>query len=274
MTLLLILVLVTLVLFAMFLGGTLIAQGYLYQQPVDRLPLRALAAALIVGLFITLWVWIDKNSPRRYDTFFEFAPYQTKDFIEFEAVRWVSLDGTKLEQDEAGNPVEVTVKFRRRGAKGPFIEDGTDAPFQLNTAMYMTAAIRLSPDPDAEPIRLDAQMKEDKRGRKTYAEPRRFIEANGSSYVQADQLGILYVPSTRTVIVALFINLLLFVVWMVAFWPILRFTVGHAFGLAVVMGLFTMLLVMPLLFKPHRAAKQPDATAQVLTEMGSRGFGV
>jgi voltage-gated potassium channel Kch len=38
----LVLLLVTLVLFALFLGGSIVAQGYLYQAPADRLPVRAL----------------------------------------------------------------------------------------------------------------------------------------------------------------------------------------------------------------------------------------
>ena len=63
MTLLIILLLITLVLFALFLGGGLVAQGYLYQSPAERLPLRALAAALLVSSFITIWVLIDRGAP-------------------------------------------------------------------------------------------------------------------------------------------------------------------------------------------------------------------
>ncbi len=260
MTLLLILLLVTLVLFALFLGGGLVAQGYLYQEPADRLPVRALAAAVLVGSFITMWVWIDKQHPRRYDTFFEFAPYERKEFSEMEAIRWVSPDGTKLKVDEAGKPVEVVVKFNRGvGAKSDrFFEEGTDTPFQLSSTTkagesYMTAAIRLKPDPAADPIRLDAQLKEDKRSQaKTYTPDRRFVEEKGSRYVQADQLGVLYVPSTGTVILALLLNVLHFLVWYAAFWPILQFTRGHAFALTTLFGLVTMMLVMPLLFKPNR----------------------
>src|SRR5207253_2338168 len=107
-----------------------------------------------------------------------------------------------------------------------------------------TAAIRLKPDPEGEPIRLNAQLKENKRsGVPTYTNDRRFVEENGSRYVQAEQLGVLYVPSTKTVVVALLLNLLHFVAWLAAFWLILRFTLGHALGLAVVMGLITMMLV-------------------------------
>lgn len=261
MTLLAILLLVTLVLFALFLGGSLVAQGYLYQEPADRLPVRALAAAVLVGTFITSWVWIDKLHPKRYDTFFEFAPYERKDFSEFEAVRWLSTDGVKLDTDESGKLQEVVLTFKKGvGSKSDkFFEQGTDAPFQLNGGTktgesFMTAAIRVKPDPDSAPVRFDAQFQVDKRTQaKTYTTERRFVEENGSRYIEADQLGVLYVPSTGTIVLALFINMLHFAVWFIAFWPILQFSRGHAFALTTLFGLVTMLLLMPLLFKPNRA---------------------
>jgi hypothetical protein len=265
---LLILVLVTLVLFALFLGGSLLAQGYLYQQPADRLPLRALAAAVLVGSFITLWVMIDRAWPRKYDTFFEFAPYSRNEFTEFEAIRWVSPDGVKLKVDASGNLVEEVVKFKRPTEKaGAFVEEGTGAPFHMRSSSktgssYMTAAIRVKPAPDAEPVRFNAQVKDDSRGMKVYvggAENSKFVEEKGSRYIQADQLGVMYVPSTQTVVFALFINVLHFVLWFVAFWAILQYTRGHALGLTVVFGLVTMLMVLPLLFKPGRAPKPVEA---------------
>jgi hypothetical protein len=263
-TLLTILLLVTLVLFALFLGGGIVAQGYLYQEPADRLPVRALAAAVLVGSFLTIWVWIDKVHPGRYDTFFQFAAYDRKEFSEFEAVRWVSQDASsqKLKTDDNGSPVEVLVKYKRGpGKTDKFYEEGSNAEFKMNGGTklgeaYMTAAIIVKPDPNSDPIRLNAQMTTDKRsGSKTYAtdiEFVRFVEDKGSRYVEVKQLGVLYVPSSGTVVLALLINLLHFVVWFVAFWPILQFTRGHAFALTTLFGLVTMLLVMPLLFKPNR----------------------
>jgi hypothetical protein len=265
--LLLILVLVTLVLFALFLGGSLLAQGYLYQQPADRLPIRAIIAAALLGVFITIWVSIDRARPRKYDTFFEFAPYSRTEFTEFEAIRWVSPDGVKLKVDSSGALIEEVVKFKKgTGANADkFVEEATGGPFQMSSSgktgsSYMTAAIRLKPTPDAEPVRFDVKTK-DNRGMKVYAQPpeqRRFEEEKGSRFVQADQLGVLYIPSTATVVVALFINFLHFVLWFVAFWVILQYTRGHAFLLAAVFGLITMLMVLPLLFKPGRAPKAPE----------------
>jgi hypothetical protein len=259
-TLLITLVLVTLVLFALFLGGTLVGQGYLYQSPVDKLPLRAISGALLVGLFLTLWVWIDKRHPRKYDTFFEFVPYETKTFDEFEAVRWTSPDGSKFKMDSSGNKTEIGAKFKRGlGANSStFFEDGSGAKFELNGAnksgeSFMTCAIKLKPEADADVVRFNARLNPDK---KTYAagmDGRRFDEEKGSRYVQAEQLGVMYVPSNGTIVLALLLNLLHLAVWFAVFWPILHFSRGHAFVLAASFGVFTMILVMPLLFKPNRA---------------------
>jgi hypothetical protein len=265
-SLLIVLVLVTLVIFAVFLGGGLVAQGYLYQAPADRFPLRALAGAALVGSFITFWVLIDKRNPRKYDTFFEFAPYTTKEFDEFEAVRWPFVGG-KRAADASGNPTEATVKFKRGvGAKSKsFFEEGSNAEFKLNSSTHMTVAIKVKPDPDADPIRLNARLKKDAAGRDVYAKDKvdglRFEEERGSRYVQAEQMGTLFVPSRGTVALALLINFLHFAVWFVALWPILQFTRGHAVLLAAAFGLFTMILVMPLLFKPNREPKPPAAEA-------------
>ncbi len=265
MTLLLILVLVTLVLFAVFLGGGLVAQAYLYQAPAEKLPIRAFAAALLVGLFLTMWVRIDQGSPGRYDTFFEFAPYETRKFDELEAIRWESAAGGKLKKDAAGKPTEKRVKFTRGvGAKSnTFFEAGTIDAFTLNNASYMTAAIMVKPTPEAEPVRFNAMLNKDGMSYANTPDGRRFVEAGGSRYVQADQLGVLYVPSRGTVFLALFINLLHFVVWFVALWAILQFTRGHSFLMAVAFGLATMLLAMPLLFAPNRKPKTPEAAPQV-----------
>lgn len=270
---LLILVLVFIFLFGLFWGGTLIAQGYLYQQPTGQLPARAAVAAALVGSFLAGWVMIDKKNPGKYDTFFEFAPYSTTTFNEFQAVRWqadpvAAVKGKQdFKKDEKGNPVEKVSKFKRGpGAKAPFTEEGTGKAFVLNDADIMTAAIILKPDEGASPTRFNAVLRKDARtGALTYPpkgdEKRRFEEENGSRYVLLDQPGVLYVPSTGVVVGALALNFLLFVVWFVAFWPVLRFSWGHALGLTAMFGLVTMLVVMPLLFKPNRQKPGPVAAA-------------
>lgn len=248
--------LAALMMFAVFWGGSLLAQGYFYQQPASRLPIRAAIAALLVGGFTCLWVAIDKKHPGKYDTFFSFAGETTRNFDEFEAVRWsVDPAAKTLKSDDQGKPVETTVKYKRApGGKTPiFFEPGTNKKFALNDTNMMTAAVLIPMDNG--PVRFNAQLKKDARsGLPSYANERRFVEDKGDRYVRADQLGIMYVPSGGVVITALFLNFMLFAVWFIAFWPVLRFSWGHALGFAAAFGVVMMLFVFPLLFGMVRKA--------------------
>jgi hypothetical protein len=265
--LLLVFLMLLLGLFALFLGGGLVGQGYLYQQPADKLPVRALVAAALVGGFITFWVWIDKRAPEKYDTLFNFKGESTAEFNEFEAVRWTAAGG-KLKLDTGGKPTETIAKFKRpAGSKGAFAEEGTGAAFELRGyiggTQYMVGAIRVKGPDDPEPVRYNANLKEDK----TYPPEVRFEAEKGSRYVKANQFGTLYVPSTGTVIVALLLNFLLLVVWVVAFWPVLRFSLGHALMFTAILAVVTMLALMPVLFKPNRAPKPPASPGNTPTAL-------
>jgi hypothetical protein len=268
------LVMIVVALFALFWGAGMLAQGYLYNQPADRFALRAAAAALLVGIFLTAWCWIDRRSPGRYDTFFEFAPYDTRPFDEFEAVRWIAdpaaaVKGkTEFKKGEDGQPIEKVTKFRRPGGgkSGAFAEEGTGNPFELSGTpkgggpSTLTVALLVRPEPGADPIRLKAALKKDDRiGALTYAPgpERRFTEESGSRYVKADQMGVLYAPTSGVVVLALLLNLAHFVVWFLAFWLVMHFRWSHALGFATAFGLLTMLLVIPLLFKQVRKPAAP-----------------
>ena len=264
--------LVTVFLFGLFWGGSLVAQGYFYQNPADRLPLRAAVAALLVALFISLWVWIDKQHPGKYDTFFAFAGETARDFAEFEAVRWQFDPSTKgMVKDAQGKPAETTAKFRKApGGKTPtFLDESTSKKFVTHDTDMMTAALVVKGD-DGNAARFNAEMKKDERtGAMNYvtdANERRFVEEKGSRYIKASQMGVMYVPSSGVVATALLLNFALFAVWFVAFWPVLRFNWGHALGFAAVFGLIMMLLVMPLLFGPNRKTdRAPEAASARLS---------
>jgi hypothetical protein len=252
-------------LFALFLGGGMVAQGFLYQNPAERMPLRAAAAAVLVGGFITLWVWIDSRNPGRYDTLFNFVAYSTADFNEFEAVRWSAGAGGKVARGADGKPVETVVKFTRPNANARFVDDGGASFTKLGSTgatSYMTGAIRVKGPGDAEPVRYNATLKEDSRTKEqVYTERSRFVEEKGSRYVEAEsegQMGKLFIPSTGTVVGSLALNAMLFVVWLAAIWPVLRFSFGHALMFATALGVLTMLGAMPLLFKQNREPKPPS----------------
>jgi hypothetical protein len=269
-TLLLVFLMMMLGLFAIFLGGGLVAQGYLYQNPADRMALRSVAGAVFVAAFVTLWVWIDQRAPGRYDTLFNFTGTSTVEFDEFEAVWWLGADG-KLRLDANGNHIEKTVKFKRTpGGKAKFYEEGTTDEFMMigstsSDGQYMTGAIRVKATDDPEPVRYNALLKEEKpKSKPEYKEDRRFVEENGSRYVESHQLGTLFVPSTGTIALALLLNIALGVVWLVAFWPILRFSLAHALIFTGAFTLLTMLAVMPVLFKQNRVPKTPTPAPAAL----------
>jgi hypothetical protein len=252
------------ILFALFWGVSLIAQGYLYQQPASNLPIRAAVGAVLVALFLTFWVWLDQRSPGRYDTLFEFAGETAQPFDEFEAARWhANLVGKGYKSEADGKPAETRTAYKRKSAKSDSFSDLKGEAFVMNDSTSMTAALFVKTEEGGEPVRFDAEMKDDPRtGLKSYLPGRqRFVEAGGSRHIWADQLGVMYVPNAGVVVVALLMNAILFVVWFAAFWPVLQFTWGHALGFTAILGLVTMLIVMPLLFKPNRAPAQPASAA-------------
>ncbi len=270
--LMLTLLLVTVALFALFWGGTLIAQGYLYNQPVDRLPLRALGAAALVGSFLILWVMIDRRSPGKYDTFFNIEGEETSQFTEFEAVRWQAVRTGKqitYKNGPEGKPAEIISKVKRGvGTNAEFIDERTGKPFALSgvfppdNAELTTIAI-IIPDQDGNAVRYLATMDTNPNtGEMTYprdVEARRFVREKDDDYVRPAQLGVVYVP--RTVFWALALNLVHYFVWFAAFWLLLRFTWPHALLFTIIFGIVTMLLFMPLLFKPNRVPRPVEVAA-------------
>jgi hypothetical protein len=262
------LLLVTVALFAMFWGGSLIIQGYLYNQPADRLPLRALAAALLVGSFLIFWIWVDKRSPGKYETFFNVEGEESTQFTEFEALRLQPVHNGK---QVTYKPEEVVSKVKKaQGATGEFIDERTGKPFMLSGSfppdnLELVTVAMVVKDDAGNPTRFSAAMDVNPQtGEKTYSrnlDLRRFVQEKGDRYIEPSKLGSIFVP--RTVFWALALNAVHYVIWFAAFWPILRFNWGHALLFAAAFGLATMMLLMPLLFKQNRKPAAP-ATALVI----------
>src|SRR5205807_1025361 len=200
---------------------------------------------------------IDKRSPGKYETFFNVEGEETSQFTEFQAVR---VQPVRNGKQITYKPEEVVSKVKRGvGASAEFIDERTGKPFALSgsfppdNAELVTVAVVVK-DEAGNPVRYDAIMDTNPNtGEKTYSrnvDSRRFVQVKGDRYIRPTQLGVVYVP--RTVFWALALNVVHFVIWFAAFWLLLRFAWPHALLLAVVFGLVTMLMLMPLLFKPNR----------------------
>lgn len=236
-------------LFAFFWGTALFLQSALYNAPATKLPIRAATAAFLVGGFLTMWTFINTRaeSKDRYGTFFEFNPTASHEFTEFTAIR------------RDANKKETSVAYKKVG--GTFVEaQDPTKPFKMSTADYLVAAVEIK-DGD-KPVRYEAAF--DKNGNYANAATKRFTEVKGKRFLEFGNANVptpVNAPSSGAFVGALALNALNFVVWFVALWPVLRYTVGHAVGGAAALGLFVMLLLMPLLFDKNKLPESFHAPA-------------
>jgi len=234
----------------------LFLQGYLYQQPAEKLPLRALAAGTILSIFLCFWAMVNTRAEgeNKYGTFFEFNPTTAKSFTEFEAVRRYPRN------PESDKEKSVPHKRGTIGTAIEFVEVDSGKPFRLNDSSYLTIGLIVPEVAGGKKIRFNTEIKDGT----TYAtQERRFTEEGGSRYIDYGTLGTMYSPSRAALFGALFLNMLLFVVWFAVYWPLMQFEFGHAVGLALVSGLITMLALMPVLFRVNKPKPEAPAPAAV-----------
>jgi hypothetical protein len=218
-------------------------------------------AALLVSCFTCLWVYLNTRAshPDKYGTFFEMKPGTIAELEEFEAVRLLGVKGPDGKQKEA------TVKFHwqptgGRDGRGAFLEPVTNREYQRNTSDFQTIAV-LVPNADGSKSRFDATMP----GGRYPPEGQEFlyVEQDGGRHLDGSNLRLMVVPNTGALIAAVLLNVMLFVVWFLAFWPVMRFTVGHALGLTAIFGAVSLFIVVPLLFEKNEVPPSlpPAATA-------------
>jgi len=244
--------------FALFWGLSLFIQRYLYNEPADKLPLRAAVGGLLLGCFLTAWVYVNTRADgeNKYGVIHQFSPNdRSAPVAKFQAVR--QYPASKREE---------TVAFERQTVgSGQKYKSADGKEFALNTADYLTTALLV--DDAGKPVRYEAVLQNN-----TYVgEKYQFKEKDGGRTVEwskpfdaAEPLAVVS-PSGFTVFLALLLNVLHLVVWFAVFWPVLRFNVGHAIGLAVVFFAMSTVLLMPLLFESNKVAKAPTVVTTPAT---------
>lgn len=244
----------TVVLWALSLFG----QAYLYNTPADQLPLRALVGGLAVGTYLTFWTYVNTRAdrPNKYGAVHEFVPEGRSELPGFDAVY--------KRRTGSGEAVEQTDTYRRPpGERGQrFVGAASGRPFALNSADHITSAIIVT-DGVPAPVRYEAVLRAD--GWTYDGEKKTFREKGGPRYIEGDEPGVILVPSGGVQFVALLLNALVFVVLAAVFWPVLRFGLGHAIGLAGVIGLAVVLLLMPRLFELNAPKPLPPTVPPPVT---------
>ena len=232
---------------ALFMSLAYTLQGYLYSEPADKLPLRAVIAGLLVAMMMTGWTYANTRASHKdkYGVLHEATPGEQHTISEFEAVRRYNikqLDGTWKEE---------TVKFTRTPSSDTFYEAGdTTKPFDPSKSGYIYPALIIK-DGD-EKIRLETPITEKwtyEDQTKTYREP------DGKRYLEGTDPRFLVVPDAGAYTVMLLLNAGLIIVWFVAFWPVMRFSVGHSLGLMTIFAGVSLFVVMPLLFNSNAISK-------------------
>jgi hypothetical protein len=249
-----------------------VLHGYFYESPINHLPVRAIAGGMTAAAFLTAWVNINikADSKDKYGTLLEFNNTATTPIQEFVAIRRYvrSTDANGKIREAASQPF-TKLNTNYIEAKDP------SRTFAMSTGDYLTVAIEVPegeakirleaelfvPD-DARPGELKAVSVADAPVNATYGREtiRVFREPGGRRYVEFSQLGTpgsIQAPNRGAFFAAIAINLLHFAVWLIVFWPILRFSLGVSLGLSAGMGLLTMLFLMPLLFEKGRPKPIP-----------------
>ena len=239
----------TIAAFVLLWAVGLTAQSYLYEQVADRLPMRATIGAIFLGCFYTFWIYANTraDSKDKYGVLQEFSPTARSVSDEFTAVRhYPRMKGPD------GKPLEELVAFKKTGV-GRIVTfvDAKNEKFRTNSSDYITVSLDVK-DATGKVARFDAKM--DALGNYDLPSGRtpRFVEAGGKRFVEADNPSLVFAPSTSALIGALVLNFANFAIWVVAFWPCMRFTLGHSIVGAIGFGSLMMLFLVPLLFEKNQ----------------------
>lgn len=273
MPLVLTLVGVSVAAFAVFWGLSLFLQKYLYNEPADKLVLRAAVAGLLVGCFVTFWVYVNTRADgeNKYGVIHQFSPNDVSAPVtKFQAERKKLDTNLKPVGDET-----VTFERQTTGQGMRYLPThpkpaGEPKPFAVTAPGYYTSALVV--ESNGQPIRYEAEMDANQQQYSSEdKEKYTFVEKGGggrtiklSRGLNADPAEPVTVvsPSGGAVFLAVVLNVLHLVVWFAAFWPILKFNVGHAIGLALPFFAGMTVLVMPLLFEQNKLPKPALVSTQ------------
>ena len=224
-------------------------QSYLYSQPVNMLPVRAVVCGIVMAGFVTAWTYVNTRASHldKYGTLFDMQPTERQDVERFEAVRQLQINGPD------GKPKEEIVPYVYDDARNQrfYQENNAGEPFILNSSLFLTTAILIPENEGSETINryvpeMDgaAYVRED-------GETVLFTQEKGSRYFTTSNLHHLFIPSTKALFFAVIFNLTLFLLWFGVCSYGLQFSIGHALGLTALFGIPTLLILMPLLFEKN-----------------------
>jgi hypothetical protein len=233
----LILLLVGVGVYALLWTGSLIAQGYLYEATADGLPWRAAAGAAAVAVFLGLWCLLNARSPEQFTTLFGFTSTEVRTYDQFVSVK----------EGGSGLPRTETTFYRYQLPSGQVEYRNRDGKPWRRSDSGKVVAIKVK-DEEAEATFVPSPESVDEAGN-FRGDAVTFVEEGGDRTMTEGDVGKAYRNRPGRIVSNVFINFVHFVVWFAVFWPLLRYTWGHALVMAFSFWLATTLLVLPFLLK-------------------------
>jgi hypothetical protein len=233
--LLILLLALTLIFAAVLWIGSVIVQGWLYNDLAKYLPVRALVGGAILALFHVGWCAIYKADPGRFDTLTNF--------------KTEAFDGKYdeiLSVRKVGNEEKKPVRYVRQGDSNNFQSPDTGKAWGRSDADGMVVAILLTEKGKDKPTRYNANLRPD--GTFPQLDETRWEEEKGRRYMDQNAIGKVYRVRSMAYVGNLTANLLHLIVWVLVLWPVMRFALGHAIGMGLALWAITMLAVQPALF--------------------------
>jgi hypothetical protein len=250
--------------------GTLFFQGLIYNEPAPDLYWRGPASGAALTALAALWCLLayrgfDPHTDTQLplDTIFRFQPKQT-----------VYVDKLWSVKKNAENPILFTKRVtssqptigqpsgrpsteKQIGMPAPSeFRDADNVPWTRADTTGITEAILI--EEAGQKVRFEPKLTSDGNFTKADAFPG-YYEANGRRVM--DQLGQVTIFLYGRWLLNIFFNVLLFGLWFVCLWLILRFQWPHAFGLAVAFWVAMTLFLLPMLLDRTRdVAKQRAAS--------------
>ena len=227
-------------------GGSLLMQGWLYQNPADHLPIRAVAAGVLLSGFLAFWCFLDTRNPGKYDTLFEFSPVEVTDHDSFETA-----------MQKAAGEERILVYKKRPGSRGSTIDfsDEKGHSWVKNTSDSKAVAVLIRDKDKPEPTRFKANL-DDKGNFPRDLSQLKYTDEAGR-WMTADSLGRVHRHKTGVLLANILLNAIHFLLWWMALWVGLRFNIWHALGFGSCLWIFFLLIVQPVRFsllRPRESA--------------------
>lgn len=228
-------------------AGAMFLQSYLYEAPQSEIYWRGPATALALTVFYLFWAFLDYRSPGSHNALFEFSTGTEEEFPQI----WAVKKGKEI----------LYEKHRTPAGKIEYVDPRTNKPFSRSDAEGIIEAIIVE-NKDKERFRFDADLTPDGKFKAQQGELAKYIEVDGRKRVMSEgTLGRLSERHWGLIFANLLLNLIHLVVWILAIWTLLRFTIGHAILISLVVWL-VMTLVLPFAFRNVEVAARKAQAAK------------